>query len=187
MNAATVESYERDGYRVDVFYDPAPENPRQMFPPDDTLLVQFSTRYAQPDGPDSRTDLIIDAWNRGTSWNTRGAVHHDTELVERYARAFLDAEACEWWDDPRSDSRILGIVFRGSDYTEPEKAIKAIVEEYAAYAQGDVYYFTVYNPNGEIVESLGGFYGDDGLESLRDHAASIIYADRARIHREMIG
>lgn len=47
-----------------------------------------------------------------------------------------------------------------------EKVIKQELEEYNQYINGEVYQFTLYNEQGEIVDSCGGFYD---LEDIKDH------------------
>lgn len=41
------------------------------------------------------------------------------------------------------------------------------VDTYDMYLRGDVYYYTVKDENGEVVDSCGGFYGKDGIAEIR--------------------
>ena len=164
---------ENDNYRVSVVTDEYPENPRDMGDCFASVLTQLSSRYAQPDSDfDAR---IVDAWNRTC----------DSDVIERYARAYLDAVAVGWYDDPRGNSRVFGYVTRARaaelGVTNPQGALDAELAEYGAYCEGDVYGIVierkvhavtthdgvVVNDDDEWVteESVWGFYGYEYAES----------------------
>jgi hypothetical protein len=56
------------------------------------------------------------------------------------------------------------------EYNTPKKDFETIINQelktYNQYINGEVYQFTLYNEQGEIVDSCGGFYD---LEDIKDH------------------
>ena len=51
-----------------------------------------------------------------------------------------------------------------------EALLKGEVEQYDQYLRGDIYRFELSDENGEVVDSCGGFYGDDWENNgLKDH------------------
>lgn len=54
----------------------------------------------------------------------------------------------------------------GTDEKDFEKVIKQELEVYNQYANGEVYQFCLYDNDGEIEDSCGGFYN---IEDIREH------------------
>lgn len=52
-----------------------------------------------------------------------------------------------------------------------EKCLKAELEDYDHYLRGNCWWFGIYDAEGEIVESCGGFIGDDYDEMCMHHYA----------------
>jgi len=48
-----------------------------------------------------------------------------------------------------------------SDYERAERCLKAEVETYGQYVNGEVYWFGIEDENGELIDSCGGFFGYD--------------------------
>lgn len=181
-----VETIETDGYVGRIFYDESPSNPREEF---DQLAVLTQLRTSeQPD--DNHDDRIIEAWERTVPhrWHGYSLRHviYDTELIERYARAFLDAAAVGWLDDPRSSSRIFGYVTReacaSAGITDAQAALDAELAEYGAWCEGEVFGYTVTDPDGNEIDSCWGYYGDDELPYVRERIAEAIEDDKAARH-----
>ena len=78
--------------------------------------------------------------------------------------------SCPW------DSGQLGIIFVSKEKVREEYGVKRIssslykriegylkgeVDTYDQYLRGDVYYYVIKDEDGEIVDSCGGFYGED--------------------------
>jgi hypothetical protein len=86
--------------------------------------------------------------------------------VERYARIYLDAVAYGSWDDPRSESRVLGIVTRETAASEqlpdPQGALAAELEVYRQWADGEVYGVIVVRESDGEENSLWSCYDDTG-------------------------
>lgn len=95
---------------------------------------------------------------------------------------------CSSFSDPWDSGQVGYAYMTTEQITElgfPKgKRRKAVAEEYirhmvgsmAAYANGDIYGFTIYDKNGEVMDSCGGFYTshyaekDDWLEQMKDNA-----------------
>ena len=71
----------------------------------------------------------------------------------------------------------FAIVAEGSDFTYPEKAIDAVINEYADWAIGSVYGVVVEGPDGEVVDSCWGFIGEESLDDALDKAKAYIEND----------
>ncbi len=78
--------------------------------------------------------------------------------------------SCPW------DSGKVGYIYISKDDTRVEYSCKRItkkirdnvlsvfqaeIETLSLYAQGEVYYFTLYDDNGNVIDSCGGFFGSD--------------------------
>lgn len=57
----------------------------------------------------------------------------------------------------------------GTPKSSFEKVIKEELAMYTSYANGEVYYFTLYNDKGEVEDSCGGFYS---IDEIKDHLSS---------------
>lgn len=185
MSEAIEEITTPDGYHAEIVYDTDAGNPRTEY--DDTVcvLTQLSDRYSQPD--EGWNGLIVGAWRRGTGYKGNGAVVHNTELVERYARAYLGAVAVAWWDDPRGESRIFGYLTRETAEAEgirdPAHYLAGELITYAAWCEGEVFGYVVESPDGDTIDSCFGYYGDRELEYIRAKIDEAIYAERDRRHK----
>lgn len=190
---------ETERYRVRVEIDDDPQNPRDDYEGWAAVLTQLGDRYGQPDK--DHDQRIIDAWEHGrAAWKPNGVfcgTSHDTEKVERYARAYLGAVAVDWWDDPRSDSRVFGYITAEAAEREgipdPAGALRAELAEYAAYCEGDVYGYVIEErahwqrtdeghedeerEDWQVVESVWGFYGWEYAEQEARRALSAYTED----------
>lgn len=185
MNA--IEKIVHEGFTIELFYDELAheDSPRDW--DNCGVLAQLSDRFLQPDKADSRADALIEAWDR---------YNRDTDKVERYARAYLNAVAVEWWDDPRSESRIVGIIDRETATEErlpdPSATLKGELRTYAQWANGEVYLWTVTDPDGEFVDSCGGYIGDPEDAAMFDATRTINaeiddrHARRVEMYRRLV-
>ena len=87
--------------------------------------------------------------------------------------------SCPW------DSGQVGYIYVSKEKVRKEYGIKRITEEWKnkilsyldgevetfdQYLRGDVYSFTIEDDNGDVINSCGGFYGDDFVENgMADH------------------
>lgn len=196
-----IDTFMHDGYVGEIHIDPFPGNPRVDYE-HIAVLTQLSHSYSQPD--DNFDPKIMEAWGRGYNWRafgSRGSGHGyspDVDLVERYARVCLDAVAVGWWDDPRGSSRVFGYITRETaereGITDPLACLNAEMREYAAWVTGEVYGYTVTDPDGETIESVWGYYGDDELDYIRSeiegHIVSALrlrHSERVRTFKALVG
>jgi len=74
----------------------------------------------------------------------------------------------------------------GAVFDDPEPVMRSTADLYAAWAFGDVYGYTVENPDGDEIDGCWGFYGDDHeasglMEQARDAVdCDIEYRRRAK-------
>ena len=161
-----IETIERNGFKIEIFIEEEADSPRTW---DNVSIMQQLTRGFS--GPDE-CDALVAAWEHYGG---------DTEKVEHYARAFLDAVAIDWWDDPRSESRVVAIIKREDAEREclgdPAATLKGELQTYAAWVLGEVYGYVITDPDGEVVDSCGGFYGDADREGYMLHQCAMVTVD----------
>lgn len=177
-----VETWEDDatGVVTTMRYDD-PSNPREDY---DGLasLTQLDKRYSQPDS--TSDPRILDACSG------RG-YFRDNEIVERYARAFLGAVAVAWAHTGRGEGTIFGYLTREEcereKITDPQACLDAILGEYRAWAEGDVYGIETEGPG--VDESCWGYIGYSYArgEAERQHAdaTATVHAERAESFRRI--
>jgi hypothetical protein len=134
-----------------------------------------SDRFNDADTGDA-VEALREAWAR---WRD-----HDT--VERYARIYLGALAYDSNDDPRSESRVLGIVTRESlaaigftaDETPDAAAILAAeLDVYRQWADGEVYGVVVTREDNGAEDSLWSVYDDSNDYAYCREVASELVAN----------
>lgn len=168
----TVDTWSLDGdLTARVVVDEHAESPRDW----DTVatLVQLSDCHCQPDEPNALGDALLRAWRH----------FGDLDRLERYARAYLGAVAIDTWDDPRSDSRVLGVITHTDTAREqlpdPAATLRAELDTYRDWAEGRVYGVIVTAPDGREA-SLWGCYDDNPgflyLYDVADDLAAEVHA-----------
>lgn len=192
MDAIETITDEATGVTASLYIDEFPESPREMGEMA-SILTQLSDRYGQPDSThDAR---IITAWERATGYDdARGRYTHNSNLVERYARVFLDAAAVGWLESGRDSSLVFGYITNARvaelGIPDADAALKGEFDEYRAYCEGDVYVYLVESATGKTLDSCGGFYGYEYAESEARDALSAavadIHAERASMLRGMV-
>ena len=65
---------------------------------------------------------------------------------------------CQW------DSGFFGVLLVEKAAGIPEKSVESFIENYGQYLNGEVYYYSITDDQGEIVDSCGGFIGYDHVE-----------------------
>ncbi|MFC4004414.1 hypothetical protein ACFS2C_19430 [Prauserella oleivorans] len=120
-----------NGMTARIVLDEHVESPREWHTV--ATLVQLSDDYLQPDEPNPLAEALPRAWRRCG----------DLALVERCARAYLDAVAIDCWDDATSSGRVLGVI-TAPDATreqlpDPAATLRAELDTYRQWAEGCVY------------------------------------------------
>ncbi len=164
-----IQVIEHLGYTIKVFHDEDPQNPRTEFDNLGTMLYT-SLRY-----------------NIGDERKSEDAIQ---EIVERddvialpvyfYSHSGVALSTSEFsckWDSGRSGIIYCEIedakkAYPGLDDAELDKVVrerlKAEVEEYSKYMNGEVYGFTITEPNGFNESSCWGFYSiEDCIEDAK--------------------
>lgn len=68
---------------------------------------------------------------------------------------------------------------KGTSYEERKKYAEQDLKEYTAWANGEVYGFTVTDHNGDVIDSCGGFIGD--IDYCKEEAESMACNTRSSI------
>lgn len=146
-----------NGFRVEVNYDPSPENPRTAWDNAGTVVLDKQSRYCFGDEPVSAEDLQ--------------ELADDQSLLKLpiylYSHSGISIRttpfSCYW------DSGLLGMIYISKedakrefphlDESEVLDHLKGEVETLDSYLTGEVYGYQVFKDDEEI-SSCCGFYGD---------------------------
>lgn len=152
------------GYTIKVMYSDCYENPREDFCNNTTIYAIKNSRYGIGDKQISREELEV----------LKESLEMDSKeyrILYMYNHSGISLSIvpfpCKW------DSCIAGIVVY-NESEKDEKVINEIMAEelqiYNAYLNGEVFEIIVENSEGDIVESIGGFYGNPfSNSSLQDY------------------
>lgn len=178
-----VKNSEGEMLMVKKDYDEFAENPRKMC----DHYTKFYTWLRRLTSPDSISDTF-DTWldNHGfkagsnpadliSSMAKKGYV---ALAVYKYEHSSISYKATVGGDNPYScnwDSCFAGVIYASRKDIRKEYGVKRVtkdvlerfyslcqaeVEEYSAWANGDCYCYSLYEANGNIVDSIAGYYGD---------------------------
>lgn len=184
------DTAEYKGYNIDIYYDTDPENPRDW---DNLGTVYTRHRNFQPE---CRFDDYFD--EEEVFDDDLEKLFRETFLEEYVALPVYVYEhggmtiSTTPFSDPW-DSGMAGIIavpmseareqYEGTDEEVREKAekqLQAEIETLDQYVRGEVYGFRITTPPErlfdlpEIDDSVWGFFGDYGLESLMEYAKDTI-------------
>lgn len=154
-------------YTFKVEYDIHPINPREFH--DVTKFICFHKRYNLGDKHDYKADDYnsFAEMKQAIIKKEKPAVILPLYMYEHGGIALsTEPYSCRW------DSGQIGFALIKKDskrLTVKEKerltnVLLACVEEYSQYLNGDVYMYTVYDENDDIVECVGGYYNEEDAE-----------------------
>lgn len=177
-------------YVAVVMTDSYPEPPESGEGFDDVKIAIIGGSYGRDDynSPDDNFRKIV-----SRAWFHLG----DYDMVERYLRVFHNAVAIRAISyGQQKEATLWAMIEEGHDALDPEKFLKAVVQEWADYDEGDVYAVGVlYNPEhvlwGEDEDTPleeedgwswidGPVYGHYGQEWAEESALEILkYAEES--------
>jgi hypothetical protein len=159
-----VEAYSYKGYTLRIQSDPEPESPREW----DNIgtMVCWHRRYN-----------LGDEQPKCTPTEYRADLHPDSIILPLYLYDHSGLTistgpfSCPWdsgqvgfiYVEPNTIMEEYGIT-EGEVKThrqQVEGQLRGEVETYDQYLRGDVYGYRVFDPQGECVDSCGGFFGMD--------------------------
>lgn len=192
MDRNLFETREYRGVDIDIYYDDRPLNPRKDY--DHLTTIWCNNRNYRVDGldiddlisqlglsdfPGSFLNLCKIADKKGYfAVPVYAYIHGGLALSISRSGQFVD----------RFDSGTFGVVtiskkdvydcygckrINKKMAEKLTKIIKAEIEEYQDYANGDCYYYEVFSGTDEE-SNMGGFIGDSGLDSLMEYARDSI-------------
>jgi hypothetical protein len=171
----TVETFEQNGYTVQIMADDDAPNPRKEF---DQLatFVCFHRRYDLGDDHEYSTD-DFSGWQELYNWivkDHKPAAIIPVGLIDHSGISMYAGSTNHWCDPGGWDSGQVGFAFMskeaalkeygGKRLTKKvrdlaEKCIRTEMEEYDSYLRGDVWGYTIETPDGDHVDSCWGFFG----------------------------
>lgn len=193
------EEYERNGLKVKIFQDEDPESPRTW----DNMGTMICSHRNYNLGDEQFDSDDFDGWDdlkmhllneRGAGW-VLPLYLYDHSGLKLYTEGNTTTMHHQEWDSGQ-----VGFIFVTQEKLEEEygvvgdseieKAIevmKAEVQTYSQYLEGDIYGYTITNPRtGEEVDSLWGMYGIDYAKEEANevadnfkHPAEAKYAKKA--------
>ena len=154
-------------YTFKVEIDNDPIDPRELH--DVTKLICFHKRYSLGDKHDYKAADYnsFDEMKRAIIKAEKPAVILPLYMYDHSGIALSTTPfSCRW------DSGQLGFALIKKDskrLTAKEKerltkVLLACVEEYSQYINGEVYMYTVYDENEDVVECVGGYYKEEDAE-----------------------
>ena len=182
-----LETYEKDGYTVNVFADEDAENADPRDADNFCTLIFFgpSRRLGDDHGYDPKDYYCWDELTAAVEANTPGGIvkpvyrfEHGGIALSTSDRKFRAVDSAGWdW----SQIGFAIVTAQGIRDTylrkritkklreQAEALVDAEVEEYSKFLNGEVYYFGVVDPEGNEVED-GAAYGFIGMETVVQEA-----------------
>lgn len=168
------------GELLKIGYESCPDNPRVVWDCMGEFLTGDTCRYADNES-DIRLDLVCREDDVAALDKTPEVVVYLPVFVYDHSGARMNTTgfSCPW------DSGQIGWIvctregLRRAGYGSWKRITKKrreLIESwlrdevatYSAYMSGDVYGYVVKDAAGETQESVWGFYGDEGLQAIRD-------------------
>ncbi len=165
-----------NGFTVRVTPDSEPLNPRTEW---EHLgkMVCFHKRYTLGDKHDLRSG-DFDGWDA-----VREYLEGEQDAAVVLPLYLMDHSGITMSTNPfgcRWDSGQVGFIYMdhakvrdefGGSVSRATACLEAEVEEYDRYLRGDVYTVTLLDPDGNVVDCVGGFFGEDAAkEQVEDFA-----------------
>lgn len=181
-----IKRIERDGFVARIQFDSDPLNPREEYDNAGTI-VYWSSRYIIGDVDGSREYGTPDDFMEWAAEQNMAAMLP----VYAYIHSGITISTGEFGD--RWDSGQVGWIYMTKETVEkegipdPVSYLKSEIETYDAYLTGMVYVWIIESPDGEIVESCGGYYAED--YAIEEAISALVYAveDNEREFVETMG
>jgi hypothetical protein len=186
-----IETIQKDnGYKIEIHMDSDPVNPRKDWEPLGKMIC-FHRRYTLGDNHDLRSDMFA-GWDEMESYIRKELDAAVILPLYLYDHSGITMSICPFGD--RWDSGQVGFIYMTKEDAKKnwkkkivtkklrEKITECLqneVEIYDMYLRGEVYGFNVIDPEGEIVETSWGYFGDDHKESGLLENADLAYANDA--------
>lgn len=181
----SLETFEKEGFRVELCQDPNPESPKDW----DQLgtLVTWHRNYCfEEDGRKrfgSPQDFLAEAKREG--W-----IYLNVAMIDHSGISLYEGSGAHACDPGGWDSGQVGFLYTTREkalrefgarpsgekrikWPNPKSAVakkltervlevlRAELQTWDQYVSGDVYYYVVYSPDGDVLDSLSGLYGWD--------------------------
>lgn len=169
------DTIEKDGLICNIMYDYNPENPRswecnlcRFVTPERSRVaseVDLGLEWYCREDDEARLDADEDV----LAWRTLYCFEHGAISYSIFDyRDRWDSGAVGYVVVMKDDVlRCFGKIPEDIE-TKAIEWMKAEVEEFSNYANGDVYGFLITTEDGEELDSCCGFYGDGGLETIKE-------------------
>lgn len=166
MNSTFVlQEIKRGSFVARIGYDEYCESPRKSCDNLGIIFSDFGRRYGDPDGR-ALSELEDENGEINPVRLDEMGVWLPIRMYERRGVDFWTEEGCGLpdacgviiapWDKVRAK-------YPNWTTDEVKKRLSAEVGRYSRWAGGEVYMYEIESPNGEIVDSRGGYIGDFGL------------------------
>lgn len=148
-------------------------NPRTEWD-NDTIMICFHRRYNLGD-EHSYSESDFDSWSELYQQLEKDYPDKTIKPLYLYEHSGLSISTgsftCKW------DSGQTGFIVGEND-----DIIESEINEYDMYLRGEIYYYTLYNDNGDIIDSCGGLLGYDTAENEAENNL-LYYHNKAKKER----
>lgn len=194
-----VEKFTQDGYTGEVRVDEDPINPREDW--DNLSKFAFShKRYTLGDSPKvlgwTFNPDNFDGWEEVEKYlfdEEDAFIVRTVSMIDHSGLSIhLGSPKCRWdggqigyayITNAVMDKEFSHLTTEEERVKKAEEIIESDVKVYADYVSGDVYYYVVMDSEGEVVESIGGYIGSDGIQQAMEEAGHTI---RHALHKEAV-
>lgn len=184
------------GYHINIYYDPNPENPREW---DNLGTFYTAHRRYQPEEDFDKHFDIEDVCENGRPGTFRESflqkyIAQNIYMLDHSGQTVSTTSFNDPWDSGWLGMVAVSIEKVKEEYgwriltakrrEQIEKYLTGEVETYDMYLQGDVYGFqiTPENDDNNVLDSCWGYFGDENLKHMITECKSIIdgYISQAR-------
>jgi hypothetical protein len=168
----TIETIDYQEYKIEIHYDSDPSSPREW---DNmgTIYTPPLRRHKIADQEES-SDWIAEYVNR------KDVVALPVYMIDHSGIALSTSSFNDPWDSGQigyiavTREKALKDYGRRVNRRTIERQLRAEIEVYSAYVQGEAYGFVVRDPMGREIHSCWGFLGTDGMKCAIADAKSLI-------------
>lgn len=166
-----IEQVTKHGYTLTISCDELAESPREW----DNIGVLYIPR------PPRGCDFSDKNANREDA--LKAAVSIPVYILDHSGIAISSRPFGDKWD-----SWLAGCYYVTKETLEREygtapdarkrarECAEAELETFAEYIAGEVYFYTIENANGGLVDSCGGYYGDSGIRDIKETFEDLVKA-----------
>lgn len=163
------------GHKIEIWHDPHSESPREWLT--DSKFYTWHRRYCSPDNHDIREPMMAPpADSIGIKvWMYDHSGHCYAAADENPFHCPWDSGQVGWIFISRADARKrLGVQRLMKKHVDQIRdQLISEVNIFSEYVNGEIYGFTIFDKDGDEIDSCGGYYGSDREYMLSEAKANV--------------